>query len=74
MVSSRSLLFGSVLISSAIIVSVHYMQSYEKSVMHKGVLRDIERQKAKKSMAVAGAKESKGSSLNEPDILSSQSR
>jgi hypothetical protein len=50
------------------------MQSYEKSVMHKGVLRDIERQKAKKSMAVAGAKESKGSSLNEPDILSSQSR
>jgi hypothetical protein len=65
MVSSRSLLFGSVLITSAIIVSVHYMQSYEKSVMHKGVLRDIERQKtkAKKSItAVGGGNENKESS------------
>jgi hypothetical protein len=51
MVSSRTILLGSVIISSAIIISVHYMQVYEKEVMHKGVLRDIERQQAKKSMS-----------------------
>jgi hypothetical protein len=58
MVSSRTILLGSVVISSAIIVSVHYMQVYEKEVMHKGVLRDIERQQAKKLASQSTTKNS----------------
>ena len=36
---------------TAVVVAVHWDQQRERNEMHKGVLRDIQRQKQKKEMA-----------------------
>ena len=48
MVSSKTILISSIILSGIIVVSVHFLQKYEKYIMQQGVVRDVIRQNEKK--------------------------
>lgn len=48
MVSSKTILGSSIIITSFIVISVHYLQKYEKDIMQQGVVRDVIRLNQKK--------------------------
>ena len=55
--------------AAAVIYAVHYQQTWEKTEMRKGVLRDIERQKQKeegRSLAAATAASASASARSKP--------
>lgn len=48
MVSSKTILASSIFVTGFIVISVHYLQKYEKDIMQQGVVRDMIRQNEKK--------------------------
>lgn len=48
MVSSKTILKVSLVITGTIVISVHLLQKYEKKIMQEGVVRNIIRQNEKK--------------------------
>ncbi|KAI9718503.1 MAG: hypothetical protein M1828_006686 [Chrysothrix sp. TS-e1954] len=46
--ASKITLAGSSVLATAVVLFVHYSQTWEQSAMHQGVVRDMEQQRIKK--------------------------